>query len=77
MLNFFIACIWLRAREVTGSSHVCHHCILCHILTTYIDSFLQMNNLMTKAVNKSVAMTKGANKGYGRGGWEEGGGMRT
>ena len=64
MLNFSIACIWPRGRELTGSSHVCHHCIICHVL-------------LQRQPRKSVAMTKGADKGSGRGGCEEGGGMRT
>ena len=80
-VKFSIACIWPRGREVTGSSHVCHHCIICHVLINNIASFLQMNiqskNLLPRQPRNSVAMTKGADYGPGRGGWEEGGGMRT
>ena len=46
ILNFFIALIWPRGREVC--MYVCHHCIICHVLTTYIDIFLQMNIRMNK-----------------------------
>ena len=59
-----IACIWPPDREVTGASHVCRQCIICHVLITYIDSFLQMNNrsdnlLQRQSIN-SVAMMKDA-----------------
>lgn len=71
MLKCSIACIWLRGREVTGSSHVYHLCIICHVLITYIDSFLQMklcsDNLLHRQSRNSVAMTKGADQGSGTG----------
>ena len=48
MLNLFIVSISPRGREVTASSRVCHHCIIWHVLITYIDSFLQMNIRMNR-----------------------------
>ena len=76
MLKCSIACIWPRGRGVTGSSHVCHHCIICHVLITYIDSFLQRNirsdNFLQRQSRDSVVMTKGTDKGSGKGGWVEG-----
>ena len=49
---------------VTGASHVCRQCIICHVLLIYIDSFLQINicsdNLLQRYSRNSVAMMKGA-----------------
>ena len=64
LLKCSLACIWPRGREVTGASHVCRQCIICHVLITYIDSFLQNNvrsdTLLQRQSRNSVAMMKGA-----------------
>ena len=64
LLKCSIACKWPGGREVTGASHVCRQCIICHVQITYIDSFLQMNirndNLLQRQSRNSVAMMKGA-----------------
>ena len=72
LLKCSIACIWLRGGEVRGPSHVCRQCIICHVLITYIDSFLQMNIRNDNPLQKAVKKLSGNDEGCGLGVWKRG-----
>ena len=60
MLNFFIAFIRPRGREVTGSSHVCHHCIMSCTNNLYRYFLTDEDSHEQRQSINAVAMTKDA-----------------